>query len=171
MTASTFHITIHLFQCPLTLISSTFPLLSLRGKYQQRRANLLNCMLCYSAISMLLLQIDWARHSDPWGGSWRLTHSHAIMESASHHSNPNATAHFHGLAEKQPSKQRNHTYSLERSSISEPKVEVPFQATALKRKGELVQKILEVKHHCRANHLVFMLLCSGSSQLDNCNPE
>ncbi|KAK5858367.1 hypothetical protein PBY51_002513 [Eleginops maclovinus] len=61
------------------------------------------------------------------GGSRRLTQSHAVMESASHHRNPNATAHFHGLAEKRHQKQENHTRSLECSSIYEkPQLEVPI---------------------------------------------
>lgn len=40
-------------------------------------------------------------------GGWR-----TAVESASNHRNPNATAHFHGLAEKQLSKQENHTLAL-----------------------------------------------------------
>lgn len=73
-------------------------------------------MLCYSAIGMLLLlQIDGAQHFDPPGF---LTHSHTAMESA-HHCDQNATVSFHGLAERQPLKQENHTCSMECSSLSE----------------------------------------------------
>lgn len=125
-------------------------------------------MLCYSAIGMLLLlQIDGTQHLDPPGF---LTHSHTAMEAASHHCNQDATVSFHGLAERQPLKQENHTCSIECSSISELIWRIPFQATALESKGKTVQKILELKHHHRAGHLVFKLFGSGSSNLNNSPP-
>lgn len=115
------------------------------------------------------------------GGSRRLTHSHAVMESASHHRNPNATTHFHGLAEKQPSKQKNHTRSFECSSISLQTIPLEIEGKTIQswKKEEKKglgggfwgQKILEVTHHCWASHLLFKLFFSGSRNLNNSTPE
>lgn len=49
-------------------------------------------------------------------GCWMLTHSHVVMESASHQSNSSTETHFLGLAEKQPSKHGNHTSVYEKKN-------------------------------------------------------
>lgn len=57
-------------------------------------------MLCYSAVGLVVVT-DWQGPGTLTPRVSRsLTHCHVVMESASHHSNPNATAHFHGLAGK-----------------------------------------------------------------------
>ena len=61
-------------------------------------------MLCFSDIgALLLLRTDGAQRDEPRvPGGW-LT---ATLLLSQHHIT--TTAHFHGLAEKQPSKQENH---------------------------------------------------------------
>lgn len=160
-----FHIAVNLFQYPYTVISQHFH--CYRSGENNGRGELISWIICCvtQPVSMLLLQIDGAQHFDP-RGSWRLTHSCAVMESASHHSNPNAEAHFHGLAEKLPSKQGNHTCSLECSSIFDsPATGGPLPSYALGKdrpENPGGETSLQVQSSGRK------LLHSGSSNLNNC---
>jgi len=99
-------------------------------------------MLCYSAISLLFLQVRglststldaWEVHSQPHCKGVSIT-----SQKACHSLLPTA-AHFHDLAENQQLKRENHTCSPESSSFSEkPQLVVPIPTTLLENKRSAI---------------------------------
>lgn len=86
-----------------------------------------------------------------------LTHA----ATASHHSSLQPVS----MAAREPSKGENHT-----SSISVTRCRF-FSNPDPREQGEMIQNILEEKHHCSMGHSVYLLFVSGNNDLNSFIPE
>lgn len=90
-----------------------------------------------------------------------LTHGLAAAATASHHSSLQPVS----TAAREPSKGENRT-----SSISVTRCRF-FSDPDPREQEEMIQNILEEKHHCRMGHSVYLLFVSGNNGLNSFIPE
>lgn len=83
------------------------------------------------------------------------------LATASHHSSLQPVS----TAAREPSKGENRI-----SSISVTRCRF-FSSPDPREQGEMIQNILEEKHHCRMGHSVYLLFVSGNNDLNSFIPE